>query len=139
MSAISSDVTDVLLEVFTWVGFGGSAVLAVVMAILWAADGTWLPAEAIVDTERGPTGEVTVVRWFDADGDANSAVAGPAEASALAGREQADIWYRHGWTSRMRLQRRPPGLRAVTLAAAGLFALGVLCLVSGWVVFFLRG
>lgn len=139
MSAISSDVTDVLLEVFTWVGFGGSAVLAVVMAILWAADGTWLPAEAIVDTERGPTGEVTVLRWFDADGDANSAVAGPAEASALAGREQADIWYRHGWTGRMRLQRRPPGLRAVTLAAAGLFALGVLCLVSGWVVFFLRG
>ena len=40
MSAISSDVTDVLLEVFTWVGFGGSAVLAVVTAILWAADGT---------------------------------------------------------------------------------------------------
>ena len=139
MSASSPDVTDVLLEVFTWVGFGGAAALAVVAAILWAADGTWLPARAIVDTESGPAGEETIVRWFDADGDANSAVAGPAEAAALAGREYADIWYRHGWTGRMRLQRRPPGLRAVALAAAGLCALGALCLASGWVLFFLRG
>jgi hypothetical protein len=39
----------------------------------------------------------------------------------------------------MRLQRRPAGLRAVALSAAGLFALGILCLVTGWVLYFLRG
>ena len=73
------------------------------------------------------------------DGDANSAVAGPADAAALAGRDSADIWYRLGWSGRMRLQRRPAGLRAVALSAAGLFALGILCLVTGWVLYFLRG
>ena len=139
MSASSPAVLDVLLEVFTWVGFGGAVVLAVVAAILWAMDGTWLPAQAIVDTESLTSGEATVVRWFDADGDANSAVAGPADAAALAGRDSADIWYRLGWSGRMRLQRRPAGLRAVALSAAGLFALGILCLVTGWVLYFLRG
>lgn len=130
---------DVLLEVFTWVGLGGGLVLALVAVVLWAADGTWLAADAIVDTEPGPDGDVTVVRWFDADGDANSATVTGADAAALAGRDSATIWYRHGWSGRMRLRRRPPGLRAVPLSAAGLFALGVLCLVAGWVLYFARG
>ncbi len=126
---------DILLEVFTWIGLGGAFALAVVAVILWAADGTWLPAEAIVDHD----GDRTVVRWFDADGDANSAVAGPEDAAALAGRDEASIWYRHGWRGRMRLARRSPGLRAVSLSAAGMLALGIVCLLVGWALYFARG
>lgn len=126
---------DVLLEVFTWIGFAGALALGVVAVILWAADGTWLPATAYVDRE----GEETIVRWYDADGDANSAVAKDADAEALAGADTTDIWYRHGWRGRMRLTRRPPGLRTVAWSAAGLLALGVIALVGGWVVYFTRG
>jgi len=126
---------DILLEVFTWIGFGGAFALAVVLVILWAADGTWLPADAIVDRE----GDDTVVRWFDADGDANSAIASPADAEVLAGASEASIWYKLGWRGRMRLQRRPAGLKTVILSAGGLLALGVLSFVASRGVYFARG
>lgn len=127
-------VIDVLLEVFTWIGLGGGLLLAVVAVALWAADGTWLAAEAIVDRE----GDETVVRWFDADGDANRAVATTAEAAVLEGLDAASIWYRHGWQGRMRLTRRAPALRALALSAGGMVALGILCLVASWIVYFAR-
>lgn len=134
------DVLDILLEIFTWVGFGGAVALAVAAVAMWAADGTWLSAEAIVDREGDdPPGEsMTVVRWYDADGDANRAVASPDEAAELAGRDTASIWYRHGWTGRMRLTRRPPGLRRVIWSGAGMLALGVLSLATSIVLYFLR-
>ncbi len=59
---------DAVLELFTWTGFGGAVILGIVLVVLWAVDGTWL-AEAIVDRD----GDEVVVRWFDGDGDANSA------------------------------------------------------------------
>lgn len=136
MSVSPPPVVDALLEVFTWVGLGGALVLGVVAVIAWAADGSWLAADAVVD--RDDDGR-TYVRWFDADGDANSAVAGPVDAAVLDGRDTASIWYRHGWTGRMRLQRRSAGLRMLALSAGGMLALGVLCLVVGWVLYFARG
>lgn len=130
-----SGVLDILLEIFAWVGFVGFVALAAVAVGMWAADGTWLPADAIVDRE----GERTVVRWYDDDGDANSAVAEPGDAAALAGRDAASIWYRHGWTGRMRLTRRPPGLRRVIWSAAGMLALGVVSVAASVVLYFSRG
>ncbi|GAA3036918.1 hypothetical protein [Microbacterium dextranolyticum] len=135
MSASSPAVVDALIEVFTWVGLGGALALGVVAVIAWAADGSWLPADAVVDRDEGRT----YVRWFDADGDANSAVASPADAATLEGRETALIWYRHGWTGRMRLHRRSAGLRMLVLSAGGMLALGALCLIAGWVLYFARG
>jgi len=126
---------DLVLEIFTWVGLGGAFALLVCTVVVWAVDGTWLSADAIVDREDGHT----VVRWVDADGDVNSATPTAADAAELAGRDSAAIWYRHGWQGRMRLRRRPAGLRAILLSAAGLAALGILCLVTGWVLYFARG
>ena len=114
---------DALIEIFTWVGFGAFLLLAIAVLIAWAADGTWLPAEAIIDRDGGDP----VVRWFDAD----AVVIGDADA--------AFIWYRHGWQGRVRLQRRPAGLRTLTWSAAGMLALGVVSLVAGWVLYFVRG
>ena len=75
----------------------------------------------------------------DADGDANRAVASPDEAAELTGRDVASIWYRHGWTGRMRLTRRPPGLRRVIWSAGGMLALGILSVAASIVLYFLRG
>jgi len=123
---------DILLEVFTWIGFGGFLVLAIVALAVWAADGTWLRADAIIDRD----GEAPVARWIDVDGDVNSAPLTDAEAHALAGRDAAAIWYRHGWRDRMRLTPRRAGLARLLLAAGGMLALGVVCLVAGMVVYF---
>ena len=46
---------DILLEVFSWLGLGAGVLLAAVAVILWAVDGTWLPADAIVDHEDDGT------------------------------------------------------------------------------------
>ncbi len=126
---------DALIEIFTWVGFGAFLLLAIAVVIAWAADGTWLPAEAIIDRDGGDP----VVRWFDADGDANSAPLSPADAVVIGDADAAFIWYRHGWQGRVRLQRRPAGLRTLTWSAAGMLALGVVSLVAGWVLYFVRG
>ena len=130
-----STTTDLLLEIFTWIGLGGAFALVVAAVVVWAADGSWLPADAFVDRD----GDETVVRWFDADGDANSAIASPGDAAGLAGRDEASIWYRHGWQGRMRLTRRAPGLRLVVISAAGMLALAALCQVVAWVLYFAHG
>lgn len=127
------DPLDAVIEIFTWIGFGGAFALGLVALILWVSDGTWLAVDALVDHED----EGTYVRWFDADGDANNALLGEADAAALAGVDRARIWYRYGWHGRMRLTRRPPGLLAVLWAAAGLLALGVVALVISWVLIFI--
>jgi len=126
---------DAMIEIFTWVGLGAFVVLALVAVGVWAADGTWLAAHAIVDRD----GDEPVVRWFDADGDANSAPLSAEDAAVLGDVEAASIWYRHGWQGRMRLTRRPPGLRVLAWSAMGMLALGILSLVTGWVLYFARG
>ncbi|MFT4050934.1 MAG: hypothetical protein QM677_01645 [Microbacterium sp.] len=131
----ASAAVDALLTLFTWISLGAGAVLAIALVVVWALDGTWLAAEAIVDREGGDT----IVRWFDADGNVNSAIASPADAAALAGRSEASIWYRYGRNGRMRLTRRPRGLRTLAFATAGMLALGGVCVIAGWVRYFLGG
>lgn len=125
----------VILEVFTWVGFGAGFVLGLIAVAMWAADGTWLTAEAYVDHE----GDVTTVRWIDVDGDVNSATAAGAVAAALAGRDRAWIWYRHGWQGRMRLTRRAPELGRIVWAVVALLGFGVAAFAGSWVLLFLEG
>ena len=126
---------DAVLEIFSWVGLASSVFLGVVAIILWAADGTWLPADAVVDHED----DLTYVRWFDGDGEANSARADAHTAEALRGEDSASIWYRHGWSGRMRLTRRPPGLKPVILLAVGMLVLGAVCLIASLVLLFTNG
>ena len=62
-----------------------------------------------------------------------------ADAQTLGEAERATVWYRHGWRDRMRLVRLPTSLRTVIISAGGMLALGILCLVAGWVLYFARG
>lgn len=126
---------DAVLEILSWAGFGGAVTFGVALLVLWAADGTWLPADALVDHE--PDG--TWVRWFDDEGEANSARVDEHTAALLAGRDRADIWYRHGWRGRMRLTRRPPVRRLLVGLSSGFLAVGVVALVASWIVLFVRG
>jgi hypothetical protein len=128
-------ILDAVLEILSWAGFGGAALFAVALLVLWAADGTWLPADALVDHE--PDG--TWVRWYDDEGEANSARVDDHTATLLAGRDRADIWYRHGWRGRMRLTRRPPAHRLLVGLSSGFLAVGVAALVASWIVLFARG
>lgn len=121
---------DVLLEVFTWIGLGGFLLLAALAVVLRVVDGTWLPADAIVDRDAGDP----VLRWFDADGDPNRAVPAASDLVEIGAKSTVRIWYRHGWRDRMRLTPRHPGLRAVVIGASVMLALAVAAFVAGWIV-----
>ena len=126
---------DAVIEIFTWVGLGAGVLLAIVTVILKLADGTWLPARAIVEHAD----DRSLVRWFDADGGVNASQLTHEQAAALAGKEMADIFYRRGRANRMRLTQGSPAVRAVGLLAAGLLGLGVAAMVLSGILLFARG
>jgi len=126
---------DAILDVFSWAGFGGAAVFGLALIVLWASDGTWLPTEGLVDHED----DGTWVRWFDGEGEANSARVDEHTARELAGLDRAEIWYRHGWRGRMRLTRRPATYRLLVGLSLGFLGLAVASLVLSWVLIFARG
>jgi hypothetical protein len=121
---------DALIEIFTWVGFGAFLLLAIAVVVAWAADGTWLPAEAIIDRDGGDPSS------------AGSTQTATPTVRRCPGRRRGHRRRGRGvhlvpprLAGRMRLQRRPAGLRALTWSAAGMLALGVVSLVAGWVLF----
>ncbi|WP_344064976.1 hypothetical protein [Microbacterium pumilum] len=126
---------DAVLEIFSWVGLGLGAVLAGLALVLYLFDGTWLPTRAVIeDAESG-----RLVRWFDEDGEVNEARLSREQEHALVGKGMADIFYRRGYRGRMRLTQGSPAVRAVGLLAAGLAGLGLLTLITSWVLLFVRG
>lgn len=128
---------DIVFEVFTWVGFAGAAVFAIIAVVLWAADGSWMPAQAIV--ERTPEGGATV-RWHDDHGDVNEAALNHADAARLdPRRELIDIYYRLGWQHRARLTQHSPSVRAMLWLAVGLAGVGAVALIASLVVLFAAG
>ncbi|ALJ19591.1 hypothetical protein [Microbacterium sp. No. 7] len=126
------NVIDAILEAITWIGFGGAAFFGMFSLVVWAADGSWQQADAIVDRDGGHP----VVRWFMSDGGVGAATPTDAEARLLEGRDAAVIWYRVGRSDRMRLTRRPPGLRALWIAAAALAIGALVCTAASWIRYF---
>lgn len=130
-----SNALDALIEIFTWVGLGGGLLLAVAAVILLLADGTWLPARAVV--ERVDEGRV--VRWFDDEGGVNEAPLMTHDDAMIGAADMADIFYRRGSVNRMRLSRSSPVVRFVSLLAAGVSTLGVVAFVVSIALLFARG
>lgn len=126
---------DAVIEIFTWVGLGAGILLGLVALILKLADGTWLPARAIVEHAD----DRSLVRWFDEDGGVNAAQLNHEQADALAGKDMADIFYRRGTPNRMRLTDGSPAVRSVGLLAAGLLGLGIAAMVLSGILLFTRG
>jgi len=125
---------DAILEIFSWVGLGAGALIALVAVVLWALDGSWLPAKGVVEHED----DRVMVRWFDHDGGVGAAVAAHAESERLAGESMADIWYRIGSRDRFRLTKHSPAVRATAWLAAGLVVLGVVAFAASWILLFTR-
>ena len=123
---------DAILEIFTWVGFGAAFALGIVSVIVWAADGSWLSAEAYLD-EDGHT-----LRWIDSEGDVNSASLSEADRTHVGADHKAQIWYRHGWHDRMRFTRRAPVLRLLVGLTIGGVALGLAATGASIVAYFVR-
>ncbi len=130
-----SNALDAVIEIFTWVGLGGGAVLAMVAVVLLLADGTWLPARAVVEEVDGGR----VVRWFDDQGGVNEAPLSAHDDAKVGSADMADIFYRRGSAHRMRLTRSSPVVRFVSLLSAGILGLGLLAFVASIVVLFARG
>lgn len=126
---------DAILEIFTWVGLGAGLVLGILTLIIWAVDGSWLPARGVVDHED----DRTVVRWFDDDGTVNGVVTAPADAEKLDGVSMTDIWYRYGSRDRMRLTKHSPAVRTAGWLAIGLAAMGIVAAAASWIVLFVKG
>lgn len=129
------DAIDALVEIFTWIGLGAGLLLGLVALVLKLADGTWMPTRAVVER----TADRTLVRWFDADGGVNEAALDHEQERAVGSRDMADVFYRVGRPNRMRLTHGSPVVRGMTRLALGLAALGVVALVTSWVLLFARG
>lgn len=136
-----NSVIDALLEIFAWAGLGLGALTAGVALVLFLLDGTWLPVRAVVEQVDDPdhTSVRRVVRWFDEAGGVNEAPLSQEDHRRLGAKDMADIYYRRGWTNRMRLTPGSPAVRGATLLAVGFAAVGVVALVISWVVLFARG
>ncbi|GAA5203216.1 hypothetical protein [Microbacterium jejuense] len=130
------DAIDAIAEIFSWIGFGLGILLAVVALIMRLADGTWVRTQGVVDD--GPHGRL--VRWFDDHaGGVGSAYLTHEQEHRIGASQTAEIYVRPGRPDRMRLTAGSPAVRAVTLLAAGLLALGVIALATSLILLFVRG
>ncbi|MCJ1708651.1 hypothetical protein [Microbacterium sp. VKM Ac-2923] len=130
-----SNALDALIEIFTWVGLGAGMLLALAAVFLLLADGTWLPARAVVER----VGDGRVVRWFDDDGGVNEAALSAHDESKVGSADMIDIFYRRGSAHRMRLTRSSPLVRFMSLLAGGVLTLGLVAFIVSIVVLFVRG
>lgn len=126
---------DAIVEIFSWVGLGLGIGVAVLALIAFVIDGTWVPVRAVVER----LGERTVVRWFDASGGVNEATLSDAQLHEIGTKDMADIYAREGSADRMRLHRRSPVVRGLTLLAGVLLGVGALALAASLVMLFVRG
>ncbi|WP_439591938.1 hypothetical protein [Microbacterium sp.] len=125
---------DAIFEIFTWVGLGAGAFVAIVAVIAKLADGTWVPAQAVIADD--PDGRVA--RWFGHEGRVGSARLTHEQHKELAGRETADVYVRLGRDDRMRLTKGSPLVRLLMWLAIGLGAVGALAAVGSIVMLFVR-
>jgi len=130
-----SNALDAVIEIFTWVGLGGGLLLAFTAVFLFLADGTWMPARAVVEHVEGGR----VVRWFDDDGGVNEAPLSAHDDAKVGAADMTDIFYRRGSAHRMRLTKSSPLVRFVSLLAAGVLSLGTIAFVISIVLLFARG
>ncbi|WP_159500903.1 hypothetical protein [Microbacterium sp. 18062] len=122
---------DILLETFTWVGFGAGMVLAGIALVAALADGTWLPASAVV--EPGPDGRVA--RWFTHDGGVGEALLSASDELHLGAADSVHLFYRPG-SNRIRFTPRSPLVRVTGWLAVGLLAIGALSLIASLIIMF---
>jgi hypothetical protein len=125
---------DAILEIFTWVGIGGAVLVAIAALIARVADGSWMPAQAVIADD--PDGRIA--RWFGHEGRVGAVRLTHEQDHVLAGRETADVFVRLGRHDRMRLTKGSPLVRLLSWLTVGFLALGVFSGTAALVLLFMR-
>lgn len=123
---------DAVIEILLWTGLGAGAFVAILALVVFLCDGTWVPARAFIDHEA----DGAVARWFDEDGEPNAAALNDAQRQEIGDRDAVDVFVRRGRANRMRLHRRSPAVRGLTLLAGILLGVGTAALVASGVLLF---
>lgn len=127
-------ILHILLETFAWIGLGAGFVLAVIALVAHLADGTWLPASAVVE----PTETGRVVRWFTDDGRVGEARLSPEDDARIGDADDAQIFYRAA-TNRIRFTPGSPAVRLLGWLAAALLGLGAISVIASLALLFAGG
>ncbi|GAA1465346.1 hypothetical protein [Microbacterium thalassium] len=130
---------DVIVEIFSWVGFGVGALLAGIALVLYVADGTWLPMRVMIEDADDADGGGRVARWFTDRGAVGVAHLTHEQEHALAGQDAADVFVRSGARHRLRLTRHSRVVRGVAYLAAGFIGLGAVSVILSIVLLVARG
>lgn len=108
------DLIGLILELFTWIGFGLAAVVLLVMLFARAAHGDWVETQAVIID--GPDGRL--VRWMSAESTLHSRPLLAAEAAKLADPDEARVFYRRRDPEVARFQRTGDGSKTLRLLLA---------------------
>lgn len=118
----ASLVIGAITEIFSWIGFGGAIVMAVVWLIAHLADGTWVPVSGVVIDDIDPP----VVRWFGEDHRVGEAELTAELRAAANARGEIELFTDPRRRGSARLVARSPLPRFAAWSAAAFAALGII-------------
>jgi len=133
VSVDTHDLLGLILEVFTWIGFGAAVVVLLVMLIARAADGSWVETHGVIID--GPDGRE--VRWMTEAAELFSRPVDDAEFASLHDADEPNVFYSRREPSRARFRRTADHTRALRLLFAVTFGIGVLCSIASIVLLFI--
>ncbi|MGK9149037.1 hypothetical protein KXS11_15505 [Plantibacter flavus] len=127
------DLLGLVLEVFTWVGFGSAVVVLLIMLIARAADGSWVETHGVI--VEGPEGRE--VRWMTVAAELFSRPVDDAEFASLRDPDEPIVFYSRREPSRARFRRTADHARALRLLFAVTFGIGVVCSIASIAILFI--
>jgi len=124
-----------ILELFTWVGFGIGALLLVGYLIARAARVAWVETDAVVVAE----GSELRLRWLSDDRELFERLVEPDERALIGDKDHCEIRYSRfsPWKSRLKADSR--AVRALGILTIVFVGIGVVASVASIVVLFLGG
>lgn len=125
----------ILLETFTWIGLGIGAVSFVILVMVRAVDGPWIPTSAVLVPGTDPL----EARWMTLEGTLHSRILDPHEGEELGMDDAATVYYCRRDPYRMRFSRKGHSERILGILALLFGVLGVACFVGALVFAFAQG
>jgi len=124
-----------ILELFTWVGFGIGALLLVGYLIARAARAAWVETDAVVVA----AGSELRLRWLSDDRELFERLVEPDERALIGDKDHCEIRYSRfsPWKSRLKADSR--AVRALGILTVVFVGIGVVSSVASIVLLFLGG
>ena len=124
-----------ILELFTWVGFGIAAVLLISYLVARAARAAWVETDAVVVAD----GSELRLRWLSDDRELFERLVEPDERALIGDKDHCEIRYSRfsPWKSRLKADSR--AVRALGILTVVFVGIGVVSSVASIVLLFLGG